>query len=381
MAKTPKKAKEPVRLRCKMLANGNQSLYLDIYRNGKRDYEFLKLYLVPETNPLQKQMNTATLEAANAIKAQRVIEIANGEAGIKNTQRGKMLLIAYLDKYIAEAKVYHRGNSFIGALNCVKHQLVEYLGNEIGKVKMSDVTPDFCRGFLSHLKTTTTTVGATLSGTTVYYYSRFFNDILNNAVQDDVIQSNPMLKLKKAEQPKRPETQKVSLTRQEVLRLMETDCKNAEVKRAFLFACFTGLRISDIMNLRWNSIKEDGRLCIVMKKTQQPLEMLLSDVAKRYLPNRGAAKAMDCVFSLPKTAGPIEIALQKWAEAARVEKHITFHTARHTFATIGYEAGTDLYTISKLLGHKSITTTTVYADMIDKKKDDAITALDSSFIN
>lgn len=87
MAKTPKKAKEPVRLRFKTLADGNKSIYLDIYRNGKRSYEFLKLYLVPETNPLQKQVNADTLKAANAIKAQRIIELANDEAGIKNTQR------------------------------------------------------------------------------------------------------------------------------------------------------------------------------------------------------------------------------------------------------------------------------------------------------
>ena len=87
MAKTPKKAKEPIRLRFKELADGNRSIYLDTYRNGKRKYEFLKLYLVPETTPLQKKLNADTMKAANAIKAQRIIVLANDEAGIKNTQR------------------------------------------------------------------------------------------------------------------------------------------------------------------------------------------------------------------------------------------------------------------------------------------------------
>ena len=100
MAKTPKKIKEPVKLRFKELADGNKSLYLDIYKgNGRRQYEFLKLYLVPETNPLQKRQNADVLKAANAIKSQRIIELANNEAGIKNPQRGKMLLADWMAAY------------------------------------------------------------------------------------------------------------------------------------------------------------------------------------------------------------------------------------------------------------------------------------------
>lgn len=73
MAKKKKavKAKEPIRLRFKELANGNKSLYLDTYRDGKRSYEFLKLYLIPETNEEAKMRNANTLQAANSIKAQK----------------------------------------------------------------------------------------------------------------------------------------------------------------------------------------------------------------------------------------------------------------------------------------------------------------------
>ena len=96
MAKRAPKAKEPIRIRLKQLSNGNQSIYFDFYKDGKRWYEFPKLYLIPENTPFDKEQNKQTLQAANAIKAQRIIEITNDIAGIKNTQRGKMLLLDWV---------------------------------------------------------------------------------------------------------------------------------------------------------------------------------------------------------------------------------------------------------------------------------------------
>ena len=89
--KTPRqpKVKEPVRVRYKALSDGSQSVYLDIYRDGKRQYEFLKLYLIPETNAAAKAQNKATLAAVNTIKSQRIIELTNGVAGLKNTSCGR----------------------------------------------------------------------------------------------------------------------------------------------------------------------------------------------------------------------------------------------------------------------------------------------------
>ena len=81
-SKTPK---EPIRLRSKKLANGSESLYLDCYDNGRRSYEFLKLYLIPETNAAAKARNEATLNAANTIKLKRILEFTNNKAGLKNT--------------------------------------------------------------------------------------------------------------------------------------------------------------------------------------------------------------------------------------------------------------------------------------------------------
>jgi len=91
--KKPTRAKEPVRVRFKELSNGNKSIYLDIYRDGKRSYEFLKLYLVPEKSSTAKVQNEQVLAAANAIKSQRIIEMSNNAAGIKTVPfKAKILL-------------------------------------------------------------------------------------------------------------------------------------------------------------------------------------------------------------------------------------------------------------------------------------------------
>ena len=84
--KKPAKVKEPIRLRMKELANGNKSLYLDIYRDGKRTYEYLKMYLIPETDHNARRQNETTMAAANAIKSKRIIQLTNGEAGIETRE-------------------------------------------------------------------------------------------------------------------------------------------------------------------------------------------------------------------------------------------------------------------------------------------------------
>ena len=75
------KVKEPIRLRTKKLSNGNESLYLDIYTDGKRDYEFLKLYIIQERTKEDKEKNAQTLKLANAIKSKRIVELQNEEHG------------------------------------------------------------------------------------------------------------------------------------------------------------------------------------------------------------------------------------------------------------------------------------------------------------
>lgn len=138
-----------------------------------------------------------------------------------------------------------------------------------------------------------------------------------------------------------------------------------------------GLRISDIRKLKWGDLQHTGehvRIEIKMQKTKEPLYLPISDEALKWLPERDGAKDRDLIFELPYE-GTVNDNLQLWAKNAGIAKHISFHVARHTHATMLLTLGADLYTVSKLLGHKNIETTQIYAKIVDKKKDEAISLI------
>lgn len=114
--------KEPVRLREKKLANGNVSLYLDIYVNGRRSYEFLKLYLVPERSRADKERNRQTLQLANAIKAKRIVEAQSNAHGFANVKDATK--VRFFDFFRAcceeERKEGSRG-SYDHWMSCLRH--------------------------------------------------------------------------------------------------------------------------------------------------------------------------------------------------------------------------------------------------------------------
>ena len=142
------KSKEPIRLRQRKTASGNITLYLDIYLNGKRSYEYLKLYLIPETNRKDKEKNRQTLQLAEAIKAKRVVELQNGEYGFNAAYK---LETNFLDYYRAMCEKRHgnpesRGN-WGNWYSCLKH-LERYCKPN---TTFKDITPEWIIGFREHL--------------------------------------------------------------------------------------------------------------------------------------------------------------------------------------------------------------------------------------
>ena len=371
--KKPKKVKEPIRLRTKDLSDGSKSLYLDVYRNGKRTYEYLKMYLIPETDRNARRQNEITMAAANAIKSKRIIELTSGEAGIVN-HVDKVYLLDWMKTY----KEYQekRDKKGVGQIIAVTHILKDYAGEQF---TLDRIDLDFCQGYIDYMLTTYRPKGKPIAASTRNTYYQIFNGALNAAVRAKRLLRNPFNEMEKSEKPKMPESVRSYMTIEEVRSLIATPMENETVKSAYLFSCFCGLRISDVKGLKWKDVFLDHgqyRLAVAMQKTKEPIYLPLSNEALKWMPERGDKTGDDNVFDLPSTVNTL---IKPWAKAAGISKQFTFHTARHTFATMMLTLGADLYTVSKLLGHTSVRMTQVYAKIVNKKKDDAVNLTNGLF--
>ena len=378
------KVKEPVTIRFKQLANGNQSIYLDTYHNGKRSYEFLKLYIMPETNADIKAKNEETLKTAIEIKNKRIKAIHFEQMGeTDKSELGKILLTDYMDIYADRKEKYgqkHKGK--VSMARQVRHTKIKLIAYGGESVRLMDIDKAYCVGYIDFLKALKKEDGTPFSEYTKKCYFKAFTCAMNQAVRDGYIKSNPTVLLNKDERLGTPTATRGYLTENEVKRLVNTPCKNEDVKRAFLFCCFTGLRFSDVENLRWENIVTDGEkksINIRVIKTAKPLNVPLSKNALMLMGEHGNAKPTDHVFTFPKADNYWNTIVKAWVKSAEITKTfpVTFHVARHTFAVMAIRKGVDLYTLSKLLGHTQIKTTEIYADVINETKEEAVNLLDS----
>ncbi len=208
-----------------------------------------------------------------------------------------------------------------------------------------------------------------------------FTGALNKAVRDGLIPYNPMQRLESREKFHYDPAPRDFLTIDEVKRAIAAPSDHEPTKQAFLFSCFTGLRLSDVKALTMNKIQrlpdDSGYFVRVrMQKTNRWLDVPLSAEAMRWLPKSDDPDAP--LFRLYQSPN-LEIHINSWLKEAGLTKHVTFHCARHTFATMMITLGVDLYTVSKLLGHSKIETTQIYARLIDQRKYDAMNKLNQLF--
>lgn len=361
------KIKEIVRLREKALKDGQKSLYLDIYVNGVRSYEFLKLYLQPETNKVAKDKNKQTLLLADAIKAKRIVEIQTGEFKALRDNR-----IRLLD--LIRSRVERKG---MCTDKYLLHVLEIYLKNK--DIELSKITPKWVENFFDYLKKSPEGLfkKVRMKASSARVLGERLSTAFNDAVKSGIMQNNPCTNV---ERIKSEEAKREYLTQEELKRLASTPCdKFKSTAEAFLFSCLTGLRFSDIQKLTWEEVSQDfKRVTFVQKKTSGLEYLDLSPQASQMLRERNRVGGV--VFhDLPKYLSGVNMGLKQWAWEAGINKKISFHTARHTFATMLLTLDVDLYTVSKLLGHKDIKTTQIYAKIIDKKKQDAVNKIPQLF--
>lgn len=373
--------KSPFKLRRRKLADGRLSLFLDRSVNGGHEYEFLQLYLVPETSSTAVRQNARTLRKAQEILQERTEALLNARIEENRATSGNGIL---LSDWLQTCFNNHekRGARDLGSISSVKKALELFRPD----TRLSDIDRQFCLDMIDWFRNTYTNrrTGKRLSARTADTYCQTFRTMLNEAVREGLMDKNPWNSLETIEKIKKPESKREYLTIDEIRSMIATDCPNELVKKAYLFSCFTGLRISDVKNLKWGNLyHENGQtyVSVVMVKTTKPLYIPLSGQALKWMPEKeeGRNKPDDYIFGNLVNYGNVNENLKKWAEAAGIKKHISYHTSRHTFATMMLTLGADLYTVSKLLGHSSIKHTQIYARIIDSKKDDAVNLADSVF--
>ncbi|MEM0518971.1 MULTISPECIES: site-specific integrase [Aequorivita] len=345
---------------------GKTSLYLDYYHKGKRKAEYLKLYLDPAAKTKEaKEVNKKTLQLAETIRAQRQIEIQNGVYGFRDNEKLKASFTNYIE-LLTEKRKDSTGN--YGNWDSMLKHLKSYIPWD---TTFSEVNREFVQGFKEFLDKEVKTKGnQSLSQNSKYSYFNKLRAALKQAVKDGIIPTNPAEGI---DGFKQGEPQREFLTLEELQAAVKAECEIPQMKTAFIFSCLTGLRWSDINKLLWSEVQHSNEMGYYIrfrqKKTKGAETLPISAQAFGLLGERQDKD--ERVFKGLKYSAWHNLKLQQWMMKAGISKTITFHCARHTYATLQLSAGTDIYTVSKLLGHRELRTTQIYAKVIDEKKKEA----------
>jgi integrase len=345
------------------------SLYL-LYVDGKRrSYEFLKLYVFdkPKTN-IEKEHNKETMQLAEAIKAQKVLDVQSMAHGFVSSVRSKVGFLAYF-KQLTDKKFDSNGNHG-NWLSTYRH-LTDFLRNkDIPLEKVDDRFLESFKEYLLTCKTRKNVLDVKLNQNSIQSYFNKVRAALREAYNNRMIKENPAVRVKSV---KSAETHREFLTLEELQKLAATPFKMPNFKKAFLFSALTGLRWSDVRALKWENIQyseSDGWMLKFMQKKTKGAEILpIPEQAVKLLGAKGKSEE-EVIPGLEYSAWN-NLKLRDWVINAGINKKITFHCARHSFATLQLSMNTDIYTVSKLLGHSHLKTTEIYAKVIDKKKIEA----------
>lgn len=345
--------KKSVTVRKRKLKTGKISLYLDIYLgNKKRQYEFLGITYYPKNIADKRNKLNIAKEIAN----KREYELIVSDTGVISAYKKRSNFVEYFEKLANNTPKTEKAWK-----NTYKY-LREFTK---GNIAFNSIDENFLEEFKKYLLTK-------VSNNTAHTYFSKIKASLKKAVKDKILNRNIADNIKQI--PKQG-TKREYLTIDELSVLSKTPCKKDIVKLAFLFACNTGLRLSDIKRLNWSDILlSEKRLIVTQKKTKESLYLPLNNTALSILNKIKSNKIQNIDNTIFELSGDTTInkIIKDWVNKAHINKKVTFHTSRHTFATISLASGTDLYTVSKLLGHKNIQNTQIYAKIIDESMNKAV---------
>lgn len=382
--------KGPIKLRVRARADGNFVLFFDQYiGEGKHKYEFLKLYLVPESgrnDTPNKTRNNKTWEQAMTIKAQRIVDMQNGTLGFNKAREHRNANV--LDYLITmKEKAQENGKiAQVQGFSSVWGHLIRFTGKEV--IKFTEITPEFCKDFIDYLRTAKTMPrhpipakiknppkATPLALGTCQLIQSYFNIMLTDAKLREVITSNPMDLVPRHHKIKRTISAAniTFLTIDELQKLIDTPCEYKPLlKNAFLFSCSTGLRWSDVTKLTWGEVRRGNdplygwSYNTHIKKVNKEEYSPIPELGRMFLPPyEGDDNAV--IFPI-KWNGHLTEDLMRWTKKAGITRRISFHVSRHTAATLNLTLGADITTVSKLLGHARIVNTMIYAEVLNEAK-------------
>jgi len=361
-----------VTLRAKKISKGRKSLYLDFYpalknpNTGKETRrEFLRLYTIDKPkNVNETQSNKQSRALAEKMRNQRFSEIHQGIYGFQSeTKRSK----SFLDFFEELIKKRFTSQSNFDTWRSAFHYINDYFVNDL---KMGELSVNKVEEFRDYL------LGLSLAQNTKHTYYNKFKAAVKEAFRKGLIPENYAARV---DAIKAEETKIEFVTWEELRLLNKTECDKPLVKKAFLFSALTGLRFSDIEKLTWNDLQGNDKkgyfIRFRQKKTKAHEKLDLPNLAYELIGERKAPEQK--IFKGLKYSAWTNVKIKEWVLRAGIKKKITFHCARHSFATIMLDLGIDLYTVSKLLGHKEIRTTQVYAKVMDKNKKAAMEKLNN----
>lgn len=366
-----------------MLPSGKISLYLDFFpavynaasgKFSRREYLGLYLYAQPKSNA-EKAANSENLHKAQIIRASRFNESNKQQIytafeleRLHLKEMGEKSFIQFL-KQTAETK--DGNNAEIWKYAIIHFEM--FLRNKDMLMQDIDLTviEDF-RDYLLKAKCLRKK-GKFLAQNTALSYFNKIKATLRKAYKKGYLQKDLNAAV---ESIKEQESQRNFLTMEEASRLYDTPCKKEAVRRASFFSLLTGIRYSDIAKLTWEEVHyseiQGYYVRFKQQKTDRPITLPISDEAAELLGTE--MKGCERIFHDLKK-WDVDRLLPIWIRDAGIDKHITFHCFRHTYATLQMASGTDIFTLSKMLGHKSIKTTQLYTKIIDEKKKETTTKI------
>ena len=406
MAKLENKSKDNPRLEQRLLADGQISLYLEyylgrqsepvldeagdpvLYDSGKpkgkpkfkvshiRRKENLNLYLVanPRT-PLERQQNKETLELAKKIRFEKGQQLLESVEGYRLKKDRDINFLDYFQSYI-DSYTKKDINMIKIALSRFKDFLKETpeYNKFMKRIKPEQITRDMVEAYTEYLQTRSKGEGARS------LYARF-KKVIKYAVEHDVMAKNPCtgIVIKVDDQ----QLKKDVLSTDEIQTLIATHYKqeNPNIRRAFIFCLYCGLRFCDVKDLTFKNVDYSNKLLrFEQNKTKghsanSGVVIPLNDGLWKLIGEpTDSGNRDEVIFPLPTYEACLK-AVGRWVKRAGIEKHISWHCARHSFAVNILNNGANIKTVASLLGHSGLKHTEKYTRAIDSLKQEAINSL------